>query len=123
MRVIQRLSTRQRDTTAIYVEVSPHLLALVIHYITVKEVQQMKIQRVELNRKYYANIHCPFCGALVYEQDKDDGDLDSMLKPCSHTLFFAYDDDLHFRSARFDELKSIDGKSSDDISDDDAFES
>ena len=83
----------------------------------------MKIQRVELNQKYYANIHCPFCGALVYEQDKDDGDLDSMLKPCPHTLFFAYDDDLHFRSARFDELKSIDGKSSDDISDDDAFES
>ena len=83
----------------------------------------MKIQRVELNQKYYANIHCPFCGALVYEQDKDDGDLDSMLKPCSHTLFFAYDDDLHFRSARFDELKSIDGKSSDDISDGDAFES
>ena len=67
----------------------------------------MKIQRVELNQKYYANIHCPFCGALVYEQDKDDGDLDSMLKPCSHTLFFAYDDDLHFRSARFDELKSM----------------
>ena len=38
----------------------------------------MKIQRVELNGKYYANIHCPFCGALVYEQDRDDGDLDSM---------------------------------------------
>jgi len=31
----------------------------------------MKIQRVELNKKYYSNIHCPFCGQLVYEQEQE----------------------------------------------------
>jgi len=82
----------------------------------------MKIQRVELNKKYYSNIHCPFCGKLVYEQEKEQEDPDDMLKPCPHTLFFAYDDDLHYRSRRFDELKSIEGKSSDDISDEESFE-
>ena len=85
---------------------------------------KIKIQRVELDRKYYSNIHCPFCGQLVYEQEQEQAqeDLDAMLKPCPHTLFYAYDDDLHYRSRRFDEIKSIVGKSSDDISSEEIFE-
>ena len=82
----------------------------------------MKIQRVELNKRYYSNIHSPYCGQLVLEQERDDGDIDEMLKPCPHTLFFAYDDDLHYRSELFDQIKSIEGKTSDQISADDAFE-
>lgn len=82
----------------------------------------LKIQRVEINKKYYSNIHCPYCGHLVLEQEKDDADIDDMLSPCPHTLFFAYDDDLHYRTLRFDEIKSITGKSSDDISTEDSFE-
>jgi len=83
----------------------------------------MKIQRVELNKQYDINISCPFCGQLVYDQENPDAeDIFDMLKPCPHTLFFAHDLELEFRSKIFDEIKGIAGITSDDICSADSFE-
>jgi len=86
----------------------------------------MKIQRVELCKRYDTNIHCPYCGNLILNNDKlgqaeEALEVSDVLTPCLHTLFFAHDEGLEFRSMRFDSLKNISDFDEDAIVDDDDF--
>jgi hypothetical protein len=68
-----------------------------------------KIQRIELNKFYDVDIHCPFCGQKVI--DYPDGDLNA----CKHTLFIAHDMGLEYRSQLFEQNLGISGIENDDI--------
>ena len=68
------------------------------------------IQRVELNTFCRATVHCPFCGSQVLDAHPAD---ETLVTPCTHTLFVAHDDGLEYRSGRFDENLGLQGICSD----------
>ena len=83
----------------------------------------MTIQRVELNTFYDVDIHCPFCGHLALKQVSDKASyIDDMFSSCKHTLFYAYDDDLHYRNEDFEADMGTRDKTSDEISEGADFE-
>lgn len=73
-----------------------------------------KIQRVELNKFYDADVHCLFCGQKVIDYQ----DMDNPTRPCAHTLFVANDEGFEYRSERFDQIvreQNIPDEESDDF--------
>ena len=81
----------------------------------------MTIQRVELNKFYDVDIYCPFCGHLALKQGDKVEDIEEAFSPCKHTIFFAYDDDLHYRNEAFDADMATKGRSSEEIAEDEDF--
>lgn len=75
---------------------------------------QKKIQRVELNDKYYVSIHCPFCGAKVVDTEAAEKG-GEMATPCPHTLFVAHDEGFEHRDDRVDVNLNIVGVEDDDL--------
>lgn len=89
----------------------------------------MKIQRVEINKANESNIHCPFCGTLVLDNEKLYGgdntemnDISEVFTQCVHTLFLAHDEGFEFRSGRYNAQKSIVGLENDAIQFSEDFE-
>ena len=83
----------------------------------------MAIQNIELNKCDNVNIHCPFCGKRVLEQDGDMSKaLEETFSPCQHTLFFAHDFDLYYRSDAFDQKMETKGQTVYDIEENDDFD-
>jgi hypothetical protein len=73
------------------------------------------IQRVELNKFYYASIYCPFCGARVVDMEAAASGEAVHTNPCRHTLFIAHDEGLEYRSPRFDENLGLVNVTDEDI--------
>ena len=56
----------------------------------------MTVQRHERHAFHHLPVHCSFCGDLIDGVD----DLESIGKPCKHTLYIAHDEGFAFVSDR-----------------------